>query len=222
MTTQDDPIESLFAHGNPEQREQLRTVWHELKALSDSDPTALEEFRSVIHMLLLGELPEVPSALQQAALAKLRPLLLPAAPNGVRDGTIGSAILRAGQRIADEIRAVLILDSHAGAALPGIRSATRLQPRQLLYESPLGSMHLQIEGDDRSGRVEVMGQFIPSDDQPQLPRGRAVLLIEDQALLAPLEETGEFRFAPVPAGTLELRLELGDHALSIAPLRVTG
>lgn len=113
----------------------------------------------------------------------------------------------------------LRLDTGTLAVIPGTRSqaAASMQPRRLLFEASRGSLHLQIDRGAR-GRVDLSGQFLPSEGEFGGETGQVFLERGGRARRAVLAETGEFRFPSVPAQGVRLRIEWRDVALLVGPL----
>jgi hypothetical protein len=112
----------------------------------------------------------------------------------------------------------LVLDSWLGAALPGIRAETALQPRQILFESVEGSIHVQIDR-KKARKFELTGQYIPF--QGKIGTGtRVILKGEGHRAERKLAGTGEFRFSSVNPGWLQLALESDDLRLTAGPFEI--
>lgn len=139
----------------------------------------------------------------------------PVSRRGVRDVLQDAA--DGATRILAEIRASLVLDSPAGAALQGVRGSAMANVRQLLYESPAGSILLLVEpaGD---GPTNVQGQFLPAEASMPVTGARAVIDVDGRTTAVPLSSTGEFRFEGVPPGTIRLCLETGASRVVLDPL----
>ncbi len=111
----------------------------------------------------------------------------------------------------------LALDSRATAGLPGIRGTTELQPRQLLFESPHGNVHLRIE--DGSGRkVQILGQFLPASGGTGKLVANAHLEQDGRTITRKLSPHGEFQFRAVTPSEVRIRIEWNDLVLTLGPL----
>lgn len=117
-------------------------------------------------------------------------------------------------RIVHEVQAILALDSFAGTALQGIRGSATLQPRQLLYESSLGNLHLQIDSEG-TRTFSLLGQLIPSDGVVHPSEARVVLEQNQEETTRRMQASGEFRFRGIGPGRFRLRLEWSGHRLII-------
>lgn len=140
--------------------------------------------------------------------------------NGTRRSISEAAcgMVGAAARLLEEIQAALVLDSHVGKILPGIRGGGTLGPRQLLFESSVGSIHLLVEPTD-DGASTVQGQFIPSGEGAPAPGSRAVIDTGGHGAAVPLSISGEFRFDRVPPGTIRLSLNWGAHRIIMDPFK---
>jgi hypothetical protein len=192
----------------------------------------VNELRAVLATLAAPALCEVPGVMFQAALdwvsgqeracaqgapadavrsvVRRRP-----ATSGVTGGTLGA--LGAAARFLDKIRAVLVLDSHAGMVLQGVRGLATANARQLLYESAAGSIHLLVEPAGVES-LTVQGQFLPADESSPASGARAVMDVGDRETSVHLSSTGEFRFDGVPRGTIRLSLENGVSRVVLDPI----
>lgn len=208
---------SLIARAKADGRaDQLRDV---IEALStEADPKTLLAIRDMLDLLQTDAARMAPAEFVERALVRIRELEAAHSQNGIDAFKQGSRALfdRASsvhQKVR-EIVATLVLDSYEGAALPGIRGAARLQPRQLMYESPQGTVHLQVEND--GAQVGILGQFLPAEGTlagttVQLKAGQMASTIE-------LGETGEFAFSSLPSDRVEIRIRTRDHLLTLAPI----
>jgi len=212
--SQSKPNDELFAAllARAETRgtaQQLRDVIEALSAESDQTRAALGE---LLDLLQTSAEEVAPPELVERALARVREL------EAVHPLEQGARVLRerAGsvRRKVREIVATLVLDSYAGAALPGIRGAARLQPRQLMYEAPQGTVHLQVESE--GGQIEILGQFLPTDGS--LEQTTVHLQAGDHSSTVELGETGEFAFSSVPSDRVEIEIRTKDHLLTLAPI----
>jgi hypothetical protein len=173
-------------------------------------------YREVLRSLGAPALLSAPEAWVQEA---LRQIELRAPQKEKAAGTL-QALAASVQRIRDAVREVqlgLVLDSQLGAALPGIRSAGTLAPRQLLFESGQGSLHLQVLDGDR-GKVDLLGQFVPVEPPAGKEKIPVVLRREGAETQRFLTAAGSFRFAGIPAGTIEIRVTVGGTSLATGPI----
>lgn len=178
----------------------------------------VDEYEEILVYLRSPALQVAPEDLVRCALDRIVQLQGEGAPSA--DGLRGAAgrFVEGVSRHLREVRMALVLDSRPGAVLPGIRSETALQPRQILFESAEGSVHLQIQR-TKSRRFELTGQFIPF--RGGLGRGtRAMLEGEGHRVKRRLAATGEFRFPSVVPGRLQLALECDDLRLTAGPFEI--
>lgn len=125
-----------------------------------------------------------------------------------------SAVAKTMKKAIEEVRAVLMLDTHAGALLPGIRGAMTTGARQILFEASTVRVHLRID-EASSGRYVVDGQVVPEVGFEGLESGRATLRCGKKTLRAPLSTRGEFTFPDAPPGLVSLRIEWGSRSLIV-------
>ncbi|MDM7915537.1 MAG: hypothetical protein QUU85_09785 [Candidatus Eisenbacteria bacterium] len=112
----------------------------------------------------------------------------------------------------------LALDSRLAAALPGIRGTTALQPRQLLFESEAGNLHLRIEP-EASKKLQIFGQFLPANVTPAEPISGTVTLESDgRETTRKLTPHGEFQFRAVKPSEVRIKIGWNDLVLSLGPL----
>lgn len=186
-------------------------VRRHLESHCDRCADRIASIRQILEALRVPPLAVAPEALVRTALDRIAELQ----GRTEKRGILGVAKDTA-RRVLEEIRLGLVLDSSVGAAMQGIRGATTGDLRQLLFESPHGNLHLQIESG--SGAHAVMGQLIPAEGDQSLTGG--VVLIEREAgsLSGRLSKAGEFRIDRVPAGTVRIRIEWGGRALVTDPI----
>jgi len=192
----------------------------------------VNELRAVLATLAAPALSEVPGVMFQAALdwvSEQERAFAHDAPADVvhaaarrrpaTSGVTGAALdaVEAAARFLDKIRAVLVLDSHAGMVLQGVRGSATANARQLLYESPAGSIHLLVEPAGVES-LTVQGQFLPADGSSPANGARVVMEMGDRETSVLLSSTGEFRFDGVPPGTIRLSLESGALRVVLDPL----
>jgi hypothetical protein len=175
-------------------------------------------FEELLASLRSPGLAKAPERLRQLALEHIRTLQGKTTPIAeIIRGTIADAIGRAGE-VAREIEMQLVADSHLGATLAGIRSETALQPRQMLFESEEGSVHLRISR-TKPRRFGLTGQFIPHQGSIGA-KARVLLECEGKASRRTLGATGEFRFASLKPGPVRLAFEWDDLFLTAGPLEL--
>lgn len=128
-----------------------------------------------------------------------------------------TGIRAAGEKAAGKIREIgasLVLDTLAGAVLPGVRGTLEPSNRHLLFESEAGNVHVLLDTvrhDDR----KLQGQFVPLAEEELSSGGVAELRIEGRALRVDLSASGEFHFSGLPRGSLEIILEAGGHRIRL-------
>ena len=177
-----------------------------------SDDELLGELR-----LAIAALPDVPAALQRAALQ-----LLPVA--GAKPGA--GLVAQAGALLAQarHLVAVLAFDSWAQPMLAHGMRSVRAPTRHLLFSAEGRDVDLrvipnaasysiagQILGPDDAGSIELVADLV-ADLEADLAADRAR---SGAALTAQLDALGEFRIDSVPPGryVMTLRLAAGDIVL---------
>lgn len=188
-------------------------------------------YRALFDSMQSWSLDEAPQPWVAAATARIRELLrsgneaeATSAAAAAREFA-DAAAQRATDTLADAARSMqqvvarLVLDSWAGAAMPGIRGVSTLQPRQLLYESPLGSVHLQIEPKPER-QLEIFGQFLPVEGTLGPDPGRVALEVGSHSATRKMQPSGEFRFRSVPPGRAFIRIDLGAQVLELEPIQL--
>lgn len=211
----DEIFASLIARAEERgNADQIRDLIENLSM--EADPQTLRVFRDMLDLLQANA--QAPGEIIERALVRIRELEAAARSEGAPAFRQSARALldRAGavhQKVR-EIVATLVLDSYEGTALPGIRGAARLQPRQLMYESPGGTVHLQLEND--GAQVEILGQFLPSDGS--LTGGTVYFEAGQTSSAIELGETGEFAFSTLPSDRVEIRIRTGDQLLTLAPI----
>ncbi|MBK8229278.1 MAG: hypothetical protein IT349_02045 [Candidatus Eisenbacteria bacterium] len=177
------------------------------------------EIQSVISALRVARLEEAPDAWMMTALERIEELEAahrsPTLAERVRGGV---AAARDGiKRIVEEVEAALVLDSHAGALLPGIRGNATMAPRQLLFGSPFGQILLQI--DTHGKKHDIRGQFLPIQGEIG-PEARAMVTHGNETIEVSISSTGEFFFAELTSGRVRLRVEAAGYAVTLAPMNL--
>ena len=177
-----------------------------------------EDLRTVLQALRTGELEAAPEAWIETAFARIRQeearwsAARPSLANQVRR-LVETTQRRLGQAI-EEIQAALVVDSHAGALLPGIRAWMALQPRQLLFVVEDAQIHLALE--PKGKKFEIAGQFLPLNGETC--EGQVVLVQGGKELRTELLPTGEFSFPAVPSGEIDVHIEWAGKLIRLAPL----
>lgn len=177
------------------------------------------EIQYFISTLRVAPLEDAPDAWMMTALERLEELeashRTPTLAERVRGGV--AAARDEIRRIVEEVEAALVLDSHAGALLPGIRGNATMAPRQLLFGSPFGQILLQV--DTRGKRHDVRGQFLPIQGEISSD-ARAIMTHGNETIEVPISTTGEFFFADLPSGRVRLRVEAAGYAVTLAPMNL--
>ena len=182
----------------------------------------LEELSAVIAALGAPALADAPAAIVARASAWLASQAAAAgAPAGAPAGAVVGRARRRLMQALEEVRAVLVLDTAPGATLAGIRGAADAHGRRLLYESPVGNLHLQIEPLS-AGRIAIHGQFLPASADPDPASGRAVLGTSHPGVVCRLSDAGEFHFDDEAAGEVRLQIEWGGRRIVIDPVDASG
>jgi hypothetical protein len=191
----------------------------------------VNELRAVFATLAVPALSEVPRVMLQAALdwvsEQERALAKGAPAEVIQPGAqvrpassiavgLAQGAVEAAAGLFAKIRAVLVLDSHSGMALQGVRGPAAVNARQLLYEFPAGSI-LLIVAPAGAESLTVQGQFLPADGASPANGARAIMEVGDRETSASLSPTGEFRFDGVPPGAFRLSLENGASRVLLDP-----
>lgn len=176
-----------------------------LEAGCDRCRRRLSELHSVIAALAAPPLEEVPAAWTERAAAWL------AAQTAAKQPA------RRLKQVLEDVRAVLVLDTLPGALLEGIRGTVSAGGRRMLYDSPVGSLHLQIDASSVE-RVAVLGQFLPSETDSEPVRGRAIMIGTEKSETCPLSENGEFHFAGLSMDAINLQIIWGNRRILVDPI----
>ena len=164
---------------------------------------------------------DTPEQWIEVAVARVRELLADA-PDAPRSDSLGERIREAARSFASDVQTVvahLVLDSAQGAHLQGIRGGTALVPRQLMYESSLGTIHLQIEP-KKPRQLEILGQFLPTAGTLGSDPDRVVLDDGTHRVSRKLPASGEFHFRSVRPGPVRLRFEMGNQVVELEPIQL--
>jgi hypothetical protein len=119
---------------------------------------------------------------------------------------------RAARTAKDAVReflAVLTLDTGMAPVPAGIRGSAASKPRQLMYRSPAGNVHVQITWS--GARPTIVGQFVHAPEAPSGP-GRAVIEAGGRRMTQPLSADGGFAFRPLPKSARPIRLTVESAA----------
>lgn len=177
------------------------------------------EIVALLQALRAPALVEVPDAWYATALRTIERLEAEHRPANLGD-RVRSGIEHARERVRQfiqEVEAGLVLDSHAGALLHGIRGNATAAPRQLLFESPLGQILLQV--DTIGKRHDLRGQFLPASGEIG-DDARATLSVDGKAFETVISPTGEFLLTQLPSGLARLRVEAAGCAITLAPMQL--
>ncbi|MFN8546537.1 MAG: hypothetical protein U0527_00825 [Candidatus Eisenbacteria bacterium] len=177
------------------------------------------EISTVLQALRSPTLIDVPDAWYATALRTLERLEAEHRPASLAD-RVKSGIGQARERVRQfiqEVEAGLVLDSHAGALMPGIRGNATAAPRQLLFESPLGQILLQV--DTTGKRHDVRGQFLPASGEIG-DDALATLTLDGKTFETKISATGEFLLTQLPSGLARLRVEAAGCAITLAPMHL--
>lgn len=175
-------------------------------------------YREVLRSLHAPPLRPAPREWVQEALCRIEQRASRPQPATGTRGAIASSLTRMRDTVR-EVQFGLVLDSWLGAALPGIRSSGTLAPRQLLFESEAGSLHLQLLEAQR-GKTDLIGQFVPVGTLAPRQKIRVVLRRGGSETQRLLPAAGAFRFAAIPAGEIEIGVLLGDAVLATGPIQL--
>lgn len=179
----------------------------------------LAELRELAQTLRADALAEVPPGWSERALSWIRDQLATAATadtSRVPHESLAAKIRRA----VEEIRAAIILDSAAGALLPGVRGGAATLDRQVLCESSAGQILLKIAV-RRDGRSDLQGQFVPAGASVDPALDQVVLRSAAEEIPGRLSPHGEFRFENLPPGTIRVRIERVDFSLLTDPVELS-
>ena len=176
----------------------------------------LEEYREVLRSLHARPLDAAPEELLRAAMQRIRALEDLRGRVGAAE-TVGSTARRA----VEAVRLALVLDSRRSPVLQGIRAPADATARQILFESPLASLHLQIRR-SRKRSFRVTGLFAPVDGT--VDRATEIVLEGEQddrgIARRRLSTSGEFLFPSVASGRLRVRVESPSFSFYADPLEL--
>lgn len=172
----------------------------------------VEAYAAILRAMRAPGLAEVPAPMIEAALERIREQGGATAPGSLLSA-VSREVAERIRRVGQEIRMGLALDTGFGAALAGIRSVGSMTPRQLLYESPLGTLHLQIM-DRGDGKADILGQFLFEGAPAERP-AEMDLESAGKTVRARLSPTGEFRFEGIARGAVRLSTRTGDTRLVV-------
>ena len=120
--------------------------------------------------------------------------------------------------LARQIVATLSFDSWAQPlAAAGVRS-TGSEVRHLLFEAMGRDIDLRIQA--AGGHYRLMGQVLGPDSSGTVKLKSADTPAPASLFSADMNELGEFALHDVTRGTYELRLELDDEEILVAPVEV--
>ena len=106
-------------------------------------------------------------------------------------------------------------------ATQGLRStAAEGQQRQLIYQTEIAEVALNLQPRPNDQRLQVFGQIFPSVD---LKPGSFVVQILDEIQdvgLTTTDELGEFFFEGIPAGTYDLILIASHYEVEIPSIQL--
>ncbi len=128
----------------------------------------------------------------------------------------------AGRPLLPRLVAALRFDSGSASPLAfGMRSSGGAI-RQLLYSLDSCDVDLRVASAEAApGCFVLTGQLLGPDSQGVVvaERGEPDMPAAEPARAA-LNDLGEFRLPPLPAGAWRLTLELADHSIELPPLRL--
>jgi hypothetical protein len=179
----------------------------------------LAEVRELAQTLRAGALAEVPPGWSERALSWIRDRLAAEATTETSSSPRDSRAV-AIRRVIEEIRAAIILDSAAGALLPGVRSGVSTLDRQVLCESSAGQILLKIAVRS-DGRFDLQGQFVPGGVAVDASLDRVVLRSGAEEIPGRLSPHGEFRFESLPPGTIRVRIERAEFSVLTDPVELS-
>ncbi len=199
--------------GDAQKVEYLRDVLRELQSELANNPQGLARTRELLELLQSAEMVEVPSHWIDNALTRIR---------GLEQAAAGQSgwLDRAKERIREAARIIeanLTVDTFSGQVLQGIRGAGALGPRQLLFESELGDIHLQV--DSQAAGHSVMGQFVPRT-QIDLESASVRVATSDKEVTAPLDNDAQFHIPDVSHGEVSIYMDLGTDSIRLTPFQL--
>jgi hypothetical protein len=103
-----------------------------------------------------------------------------------------------------------LVPSHA------VRGSTTASPRLLVFETDDYAISISLLEKD-SDNLVLLGKVIPRTGT-EVPPGIAWLAAGGEEREASIETLGQFRFADVPRGALNLRIQIDDALIHIPPL----
>jgi hypothetical protein len=208
--------ETLLRHCESADSPAAEQVRRHLEAGCERCSDRIAGMRQILAALRSTQLTIAPGALVRAALEAIteRERLISqsvATPVESRAGKkVGDRVKAKARELLEEIRLGLVLDTAAGMVMQGIRGSATSELRQLLFESPLGTLHVQIE--THPGSFSLVGQFVilTPPDRP----GRTSVLVERDggSLRGRLSDTGEFRLDGIASGRVRVRIEWDGRA----------
>jgi hypothetical protein len=178
----------------------------------------MAQYRQLLEFLAIPPPIEPPEAWVETAALRIREEIAgrSASPPARRARAKSSRIREA----LEELRAKLVLDSLMAPSPAGIRGTTSFTPRQLLYLSPMGRLHIQVT---QTGprRAEILGQFVPvAEAAAESIPGEAILEAGGARRAKPLSASGEFRFSAVPVAEVRLEVRSSGRVLVVESLRL--
>ncbi len=125
----------------------------------------------------------------------------------------------------ERMAATLSFDSGSQLAFAGARSGPALgKPRQLIYDSEIAEIAINIRADQESRTVTLSGQIYPKTDIS--PAGFSVQILEADGFtergIALSDDLGEFLLGEIPEGRYGLFLCSDTHEISLPEIHLHG
>jgi hypothetical protein len=203
--------EELLLYCESAERPAAEQIRRHLETECDRCSERIATMREILAGFHVPPLAPAPEAYVRLALEKIAELQRKEAR-----ATGGDGVIEKVRRILEETRLGLALDTAVGAAMQGIRGSATSELRQLLFESPHGTLLLQVEAGP--GAFSFIGQLAPSGPAEGMESGVVLIEGEAESFRGRLSKEGEFRVGGVPAGTVRVRIEWGDRALVTDPI----
>jgi hypothetical protein len=130
---------------------------------------------------------------------------------------------RSGPSLLERLVATLTFDSARGPALAGVRSVQTLgKQRQLIYETDLAEIALNIYPNSQDENLTLNGQIYPRTDLS--PAGLSVQIVAPDGMeeigLTTSDDLGEFTLEDIPAGRYEVLISSGGFEISLPEIHL--
>jgi hypothetical protein len=177
-----------------------------------------DEFAHLVQQAVC--LPDAPAALVERAIGLWSTAAISPAPS------LAAQTAKAVQALQDGLRAVAAVLTFDSAARPALAYGMRAmghETRHLLFSAQGRDIDLRIS--PSAGRFDLAGQILGPDESGTVELARrAEAPMNDRdarpALLARLDELGEFRLEGVDSGTVWLTIRTGGDEITLPPIDV--